>query len=85
MGTHDDLVERLEEIASELDDRSFSLLREAAAARTGRPVADKRLVQARRAIEKAAHLLRSLSDEGDTDREATDGDRDGDREVTDDG
>lgn len=57
---HDDLADRLEEIAAELDDRSFTLLREAAAARTGRPVEDKRITQARRSIEKAAHLLRGI-------------------------
>lgn len=64
-GPHDDLAERLDDIVGELDDRAFSLLREAAAARTGRPVEDKRLTQARRAIEKAAHLLRAIGDDGD--------------------
>jgi len=60
---HEDLAERLDEIAAEQDDRSFALLREAAAKRAGRPVEDKRLTQARRAIEKAAHLLRSIGEE----------------------
>lgn len=63
MSPHDDLADRLDEITAELDDRAFSLLREAAAARSGRPVEDKRLTQARRAIEKAAHLLRAIGDE----------------------
>ncbi len=57
-GEFDDLAERLENIAAEIDDRCFALLREAAAERTGRPADDKRLMQARRAIDKAAHLLR---------------------------
>jgi hypothetical protein len=57
---HDDLADRLDEVVAELDERSFSLLREAAAARGGRPVEDKRITQARRALEKAAHLLRSV-------------------------
>ena len=54
-----DLAEQLDAIAAELDDRAFELLREAAAERSGRPADDKRLTQARRAVEKAAHLLRS--------------------------
>lgn len=57
-GAFDDLAERLESIAAELDDRAFELLREAAAEHSGRPLDDKRLTQARRAVEKAAHLLR---------------------------
>lgn len=64
-GPHDDLAEQLEAIVAELDDRSFVLLREAASARAGRPVEDKRLTQARRAIEKASHLLRSVISDGD--------------------
>lgn len=57
-GAFDDLAEQLDAIAAELDDRAFELLREAAAERSGRPADDKRLTQARRAVEKAAHLLR---------------------------
>jgi hypothetical protein len=56
--TYDDLANQLDAIAAELDDRAFTLLREAAAAGAGRPVDDKRLTQARRAIDKASHLLR---------------------------
>ncbi|MEI6400547.1 MAG: hypothetical protein WCP59_00030 [Actinomycetota bacterium] len=63
-GAFDDLAEQLDAIAAELDDRAFELLREAAAERSGRPADDKRLTQARRAVEKAAHLLRgSTSDD----------------------
>jgi hypothetical protein len=56
---HNDLAERLEAIVGELDERSFGMLRDASARRAGRPDADKRLTQARRAIEKAIHLLRN--------------------------
>ena len=60
-GSFDDLVERLEAIVAELDERSFDLVREAAAERSGRPADDKRLTQARRSVEKAIHLLRNPS------------------------
>lgn len=58
-GPFDDLADQLEAVAAELDDRAFELLRAAAAEGRGRPVDDKRLTQARRAVEKAVHLLRS--------------------------
>ena len=60
-GAFDDLAEQLDAIAAELDDRAFELLREAAAERSGRPADDKRLTQARRAVEKAAPLLRGAA------------------------
>ena len=48
-------------IAAELDDLSLDLLHEAVAeGATKRPDADRALTQARRAVEKAAHLLGSL-------------------------
>lgn len=72
MSAHDDLADRLDEIVGELDDRSFSLLREAASARGGRPVEDKRLTQARRAIEKASHLLRAIGDNSAEDHTSDD-------------
>lgn len=54
----DDLAARLQQIGEELDDLSFEVLRGAARARTGeRPAIDKVLVQARRAVSKAAVLL----------------------------
>lgn len=57
------VVARLEVIAEELDDISFEILREAAAdGATTRPAADKKLTQARRAVEKASHLLRQLEE-----------------------
>ena len=60
------LVERLESVAADLDEIAFDRLREAVAdGEVERPAADKRLMQARRAVEKAAHLLRDLGDTGD--------------------
>jgi len=57
-GDYDALADRLESIVEELDQIAFDQLREASAEGKGRPVDDKRLTQARRAVEKAAHLLR---------------------------
>jgi hypothetical protein len=57
-GDYDHLADRLDAIAEDLDEIMFDQLREAAADKTGRPADDKRLTQARRAIEKASHLLR---------------------------
>ena len=57
------LADRLDAVAEELDELMFDQLREAAAEKRGRPDDDKRLTQARRAIEKAARLLRG--DAGD--------------------
>ena len=55
------IAERLRDIGEQLDDLSLSVLRNAAEAGTERPVADKRLIQARRSVEKAAYVLESLS------------------------
>ncbi len=60
---YDNLAERLDAIAEELDDVMFDQLREASATRGSRPVDDKRLTQARRAIEKASRLLRGNTDD----------------------
>ncbi len=57
-GPYDSLADRLDAIADELDETMFDQLREASAARAGRPADDKRLTQARRAVEKASRLLR---------------------------
>jgi len=62
---HDDLAARVDAIIEDLDDRQFTALREAAAERRGRPADDKRLTQARRALEKAAHLLRAAAPDAD--------------------
>jgi hypothetical protein len=61
-GAYDDLVQRLRAVADDLDERSFDLLREASAERRGRPADDKRLMQARRAVDKAIHLLDASGD-----------------------
>jgi hypothetical protein len=61
MNDYHDLVARIEAIAEEIDERAFGELTQAVAARAGaRPVADKQLMQARRALEKAAVALRSI-------------------------
>ena len=63
MGEYDRLVERLEAIGAELDDMAFDRLREAVAdGELARPADDKKLMQARRAIEKAAGVLRQLDE-----------------------
>ena len=62
-GEYDHLIERLESVAAELDEIAFDRLREAVAdGEVTRPVADKKLMQARRAIEKAAAVLRQLDE-----------------------
>ncbi|CAN5453256.1 hypothetical protein BH10ACT2_BH10ACT2_03430 [soil metagenome] len=58
MSGYKHLAERLDAVAEELDELMFDQLREAAAEKRGRPADDKRLTQARRAIEKASRLLR---------------------------
>lgn len=58
MSGYDDLADRLEAVVADLDERAFDLLRAAAREGTGRPADDKRLMQARRSIDKAIHLLR---------------------------
>ena len=63
MGDYDRLVERLEAIGEELDEIAFDRLREAVAdGELARPTDDKKLMQARRAIEKAAGVLRQLDE-----------------------
>lgn len=61
MNEFESFADRLESVAAEIDDLAFDRLREAVAeGEVERPRHDKQLMQARRAIEKAAHLLRSL-------------------------
>lgn len=58
----DDLIARIEAVAADLDDLAFDQLSEAVASRaTARPESDKRLMQARRALEKAAQALRAIN------------------------
>jgi hypothetical protein len=55
------LADQLDRIAEDLDDMAFDQLREAVAdGELERPRSDKTLMQARRAVAKAAHLLRSI-------------------------
>lgn len=55
------LIERLESVAADLDEVAFDRLREAVAdGEVSRPPDDKKLMQARRAIEKATAILRQL-------------------------
>jgi exonuclease VII small subunit len=63
MADYDQLVDRLESIASDLDEMAFDQLREAVEdGEVARPASDKKLMQARRAIEKATVILRQLDD-----------------------
>jgi hypothetical protein len=60
---YEGLIERLESIAADLDEMAFDRLREAVAdGELVRPTDDKKLMQARRAIEKAAGVLRQLDE-----------------------
>ena len=61
MSEFEDFADRLDQLAEELDDVAFERLREAVAdGEIERPASDKTLMQARRAVAKAAHLLRSF-------------------------
>jgi hypothetical protein len=67
---YESLAERLDAIAEDLADAAIAELKDAVRVGAGRPASEKRLTQARRSVEKAAHLLRSLDgDDGDDARE----------------
>ena len=59
------IADRLDAVVGELDELMFDQLREAVSEKRGRPADDKRLTQARRAIEKAARLLRGTDGSND--------------------
>ena len=62
-GEFDDIRERLEAIAEELTDLGIQRLRESIdAGGTELPADEKRLTRARRAVEKAAYILREPDD-----------------------
>jgi hypothetical protein len=62
-GEYDEFIQRLESLAADLDEVAFDRLREAVAdGEVIRPPEDKKLMQARRAIEKAAAVLRQLDE-----------------------
>ena len=64
MASYRELVARIEAIASELDDMAFDQLREAVAdGEVTRPTSDRRLMQARRALEKAVVVLGRLDED----------------------
>ncbi|MEO1056245.1 MAG: hypothetical protein AAFY28_04950 [Actinomycetota bacterium] len=64
MGDYGSLADRLDVLVADIDELAFEQLQEAVAdGATTRPSSDKRLMQARRAAEKAAAILRRLADE----------------------
>lgn len=64
-GEFDDIRQRLESIGEELADLAIARLRESIdAGGTELPVDERRLTRARRAVEKAANLLREPDDLG---------------------
>jgi hypothetical protein len=65
MANYGDLADRLAAVGADIDEIAFDALREAVAdGEVQRPVEDKKLMQARRAIEKAAAILRQLDGDG---------------------
>ena len=61
----DELAARLDTIAEEIADLAIDTLRSALrAGGSGRPASEKQLTQARRAVEKAAHVLRGIDTAG---------------------
>lgn len=63
MAEYEHLVDRLESVAADIDEIAFDRLREAVSdGEIARPASDKKLMQARRAIEKAAAILRQLDE-----------------------
>ena len=54
------LINDLESVGERLNDLMFDVLREAAREQAGRPAADKELMKAQRAVEKALNVLRGL-------------------------
>lgn len=64
----DGIADRLDEIVADLDEIAFERLRVAAASGAlRRPDDDRELLKARRAVEKAAHVLRGLAGTADPD------------------
>ena len=51
------IADEIRRVIERLDEAQFDILREASARKTGRPAVDRVLTQARRALEKAAHLI----------------------------
>lgn len=58
---YDDLADRLSAISEEIADLAIDSIRQALrSGASGRPATEKQLTQARRAVEKAAHVLRGI-------------------------
>ncbi|MPY92020.1 MAG: hypothetical protein GEV08_02850 [Acidimicrobiia bacterium] len=65
MADLEDLKARLEAIGEDLADAAMEALREALeSGERGRPDAERRLTQARRAVERAVHALDAISSVG---------------------
>jgi hypothetical protein len=64
-----DMIRSLEEISSGLDDFSLEQLREDLAAKKARSAIDRDLMRARRAVDKAAAILRQLSQDSESPEE----------------
>ena len=62
MASNDDVRERLEAIAEELADRALDSLRDAVDRGEQASAEERRLTRARRAVEKAAAILREPDD-----------------------
>lgn len=60
----DDIVDRLSSISEEIADLAIDAIRQALrSGKGGRPASEKQLTQARRAVEKAIHVLRSVRED----------------------
>lgn len=58
---YDDIADRLSELSEEIADLAIDSIRGALRnGQGGRPVEEKQLTQARRAVEKAIHVLRGI-------------------------
>lgn len=59
---NDDLIQQLQQVSESLSDRSIALLRDALAQDdTSAAAMEKKMTQARRAVEKAIHLLQNVA------------------------
>lgn len=64
MSRFDAIAGRLESLLEDLDELALDQLREALAdGATERPTTDKELAKARRAVDKAARIVRALDDQ----------------------
>ena len=65
MSDYASFADRLDQLVADLDELAFDRLREAMSdGVTERPASDRELTKARRAVEKAARILRELSETG---------------------